>query len=108
MKTYFALFLMSASASLVLTPLLRRFCERHRLVDEPKDNRRVHQKAVPRLGGVAIFLSILIALSVLALVNNLFTRALHQSFEGLPSYLPAVCWFCYSGFSTSCVALMRR
>src|SRR5205814_723982 len=75
MKTYFALFLMSASASLVLTPLLRRFCERHRLVDEPKDNRRVHQKAVPRLGGVAIFLSILIALSVLALVNNLYPGA---------------------------------
>src|SRR5438876_271501 len=83
MKTYFALFLIAASASLILTPLLRRFCERYRLVDEPKDNRRVHQKAVPRLGGVAIFLSILIALSVLALVNNLFTRALHPEFRGI-------------------------
>src|SRR5438132_12356977 len=83
MKTYFALFLIAASASLILTPLLRRFCERYRLVDEPKDNRRVHQKAVPRLGGVAIFLSILIALSVLALVNNLLTRALHPEFRGI-------------------------
>src|SRR6266571_967119 len=83
MKTYFALFLIAASASLILTPLLRRFCERYRLVDEPKDNRRVHQKAVPRLGGVAIFLSILIALSVLALVNNLVTRALHPEFRGI-------------------------
>ena len=83
MKTYLALFLIAASASLILTPLLRRFCERYRLVDEPKDNRRVHQKAVPRLGGVAIFLSILIALSVLALVNNLVTRALHPEFRGI-------------------------
>ena len=83
MKTYFALFLIAASASLILTPLLRRFCERYRLVDEPKDSRRVHQKAVPRLGGVAIFLSILIALSVLALVNNLVTRALHPEFRGI-------------------------
>src|SRR5256885_3274087 len=83
MKTYFALFLMSASASLILTPLLRRFCERYRLVDEPKDNRRVHQKAVPRLGGVAIFLAILIALSVLVLVNNLLTRTLHPELRGI-------------------------
>src|SRR5256884_4483157 len=83
MKTYLALFIIAASASLILTPLLRRFCERYRLVDEPKDNRRVHQKAVPRLGGVAIFLSILIALSVLALVNNSLTRALHPEFRGI-------------------------
>ncbi len=83
MKTYFALFLIAATASLILTPLLRRFCERYRLVDEPKDNRRVHQKAVPRLGGVAIFLAILIALSVLVLVNNLLTRTLHPELRGI-------------------------
>src|SRR5438309_1673233 len=83
MKTYFALFLIAASASLILTPLLRRFCERYRLVDEPKDSRRVHQKAVPRLGGVPIFLSILIALSVLALVNNLLSRAVHSDLRGI-------------------------
>ena len=76
MKTYFALFLVAACASLVLTPWLRRFCERYRLVDEPRDARRVHQRAVPRLGGLAIFLSVLIALSVLGLVNNLLTQAL--------------------------------
>src|SRR6266511_2602865 len=83
MKTYFALFLVAACASLILTPLLRRFCERYRLVDEPKDERRIHQKAVPRLGGVAIFLSILIALSLLALVNNSLTRTLHSDIKGI-------------------------
>ncbi len=36
----------------------------------------MHQRAVPRLGGLAIFLSVLIALSVLGLVNNLLTQAL--------------------------------
>src|SRR5438067_995098 len=87
MKTYFALFLIAATASLILTPLLRRFCERYRLVDEPKDNRRVHQKAVPRLGGVAIFLAILIALSVLVLVNNLLTRTLHPELRGIAGFL---------------------
>src|SRR5258708_9279218 len=91
MKTYFALFLISATASLLLTPLLRRFCERYRLVDEPLDNRRVHLKAVPRLGGVAIFLSLLIPLSVLLLLNNLLTQTLRPERRGIVVYL--VCGF---------------
>ena len=91
MKTYFALFLISATASLLLTPLLRRFCERYRLVDEPLDNRRVHVKAVPRLGGVAIFLSLLIPLSVLLLLNNLLTQALRPERRGIIVYL--ICGF---------------
>jgi UDP-GlcNAc:undecaprenyl-phosphate GlcNAc-1-phosphate transferase len=91
MKTYFALFLISASASLILTPLLRRFCERYRLVDEPQDDRRIHFDAVPRLGGVAIFLSLLIALSVLPLLNNLLTQSLRPDRRGIVVFL--ICGF---------------
>src|SRR6266852_1053732 len=91
MKTYFALFLISASASLIITPLLRRFCERYRLVDEPLDSRRVHLKAVPRLGGVAIFLSLLVPLSVLLLLNNLLTQTLRPERRGIVVFL--VCGF---------------
>src|SRR5712671_3974648 len=91
MKTYFALFLISATASLGLTPLLRRFCERYRLVDEPLDNRRVHMKAVPRLGGVAIFVSLLIPLSVLLLLSNLLTQSLRPVHRGIFVFL--VCGF---------------
>jgi UDP-GlcNAc:undecaprenyl-phosphate GlcNAc-1-phosphate transferase len=91
MKTYFALFLISACASLMLTPLIRRFCERYRLVDEPQDNRRVHLKAVPRLGGIAIFLSMLIALSFLPLVNNLLTQTLRPDRREIIVFL--ICGF---------------
>ena len=91
MKTYFALFLISACASLTLTPLLRRFCERYQLLDEPQGDRRVHQKAVPRLGGVAIFLSLGIALSVLPLVNNLLTQTLRPDLREIVVFL--VCGF---------------
>ena len=87
MKTYFALFLISATASLVLTPLLRRFCERYRLVDEPLDQRRVHLRAVPRLGGIAIFLSLLIPLSILPLLNNLLTQSLRPDRRGVIVFL---------------------
>src|SRR6267378_6722389 len=82
MKTYFALFLISATASLGFTPLLRRLCERYRLVDEPQDNRRVHLKAVPRLGGVAIFVSLLIPLSVLLLLNNVLALGVYDDLNG--------------------------
>jgi UDP-GlcNAc:undecaprenyl-phosphate GlcNAc-1-phosphate transferase len=90
-KTYFALFLISVSASLTLTPLLRRFCERYRLVDEPGDDRRLHQKAIPRLGGIAIFLSMLIALSFLPLVNNLLTQTLRPELRAIIIFV--VCGF---------------
>lgn len=87
MKTFFVLFLISTTASLVLTPLLRRLCERYGLVDEPRDGRRVHQKAVPRLGGIAIFLSVVIALSALPFVNNLLTQTLRPDLRAILVFL---------------------
>ena len=76
MKTYLLVFSLAACSSLVLTPTVRRLCERWGLLDEPLDERRTHKKSVPRLGGVAIFLSVLIALSVLPFVHNMLTRNL--------------------------------
>lgn len=76
MKTYFALFIIASCSALVITPLVRRLCERFRLLDVPADGRRVHTVAIPRLGGVAIYLSLLVALSSLLLVSNLVTDSL--------------------------------
>jgi len=76
MNTYLFIFTLAAVASLVLTPTIRRVCERFGLLDVPKDDRRTHVKAIPRLGGVAIFLSVLIALSTLPLIHNSLTRSL--------------------------------
>ena len=76
MKTYFALFIIASCSALVLTPLIRRLCERFGLLDVPADGRRVHTSAIPRLGGVAIYLSLLLALSSLFLVSNLVTESL--------------------------------
>lgn len=76
MKTYFGLFLIATSASLIITPLIRRLCQRLNLFDVPVDTRRVHHTAIPRLGGVAIYLSCLLALSLLPFVDNLLTQQL--------------------------------
>jgi len=77
-NTYVALFLIATFSSLTLTPLIRRACERFKLLDHPASGRKAHSKAVPRLGGVALYLSCGIALSTLPLVDNLLTQTLRQ------------------------------
>ncbi len=81
MNTYFALFLIATISALIFTPVIRRLCQRLKLLDIPKDGRRVHKNAIPRLGGIAIFISFILALSTLPLVSNLLTDSLraHRS-----------------------------
>jgi len=76
LKTYFALFSIATIASLITTPIIRRLCERYKLLDVPLDGRRIHRRAVPRLGGVALYLSCVAALSTLLFVDNLLTHTL--------------------------------
>ncbi|MCA1576068.1 MAG: undecaprenyl/decaprenyl-phosphate alpha-N-acetylglucosaminyl 1-phosphate transferase [Acidobacteria bacterium] len=76
MKTYFALFLIATIASLITTPLIRRLCQRYKILDVPADARRLHRLAIPRLGGLALYFSCLTALSVLPLLDNLLTQTL--------------------------------
>jgi len=76
-RTYFALFCIATIASLVATPLIRRFCQRYKLLDVPLDGRRIHRTAVPRLGGLALYVSCLAALSLLPFVDNLLTQTLN-------------------------------
>jgi UDP-GlcNAc:undecaprenyl-phosphate GlcNAc-1-phosphate transferase len=78
LNTYFALFLIATIASLIVTPLIRRLCERFKLLDVPRDGRRVHTNAIPRLGGLAIYVSLLLALSTLPMVSNALTQSLRD------------------------------
>ena len=90
MKTYFALFLIATIASLITTPLIRRLCQRFKLLDVPADGRRVHSTAIPRLGGIAIYFSCLTALSLLPFVDNLLTQTLGGlQTEFLTIFVPA-------------------
>ncbi len=78
MNTFFALFMISTLASLIITPLIRRFCQRLGLLDVPTDGRRLHTSAIPRLGGVALYLSCAVTLSILPFVDNLLTQDLRS------------------------------
>ena len=87
MNTYLLLFIVSTCASLVFTPLMSRVSERFGWVDRPRDRRHVHHSPVPRLGGVAIFAAVLLALVTLLFINNLVTQTLRTDGAQLLSVL---------------------
>ena len=96
MNTYLALFIVATCASLVLTPVVRRFCERRGWLDEPRDDRRVHSKPIPRLGGVAIFGAVFIALATLPFIDNLITQSLRAGrMQLVVAIMPAAFMFIF-------------
>jgi UDP-GlcNAc:undecaprenyl-phosphate GlcNAc-1-phosphate transferase len=91
MNTYIALFVVAMFSSLALTPLIRRLGNRLGWVDDPRDERRVHHKATPRLGGMAILASVLVALLSLLLVDNPVTQAIvRDRWQLLAVFIPAI------------------
>jgi UDP-GlcNAc:undecaprenyl-phosphate GlcNAc-1-phosphate transferase len=53
-------FLVALAVVLVLTPAVGRVARVLGVVDEPDERRRIHLRAVPRLGGLAIFLGMFV------------------------------------------------
>ncbi len=61
MTTILMIFLLSLGVALALTPVAARLGTRWGVVDKPS-RRKVHQKPIPRVGGIAIFLAFYIPL----------------------------------------------
>ena len=57
-------FLLSTICGFVFTPVILDFCKRKKLYDIPNE-RKVHKKAIPRLGGISFFPSMMTAFVVL-------------------------------------------
>ncbi len=57
--------------SYLMCPLVKSFAYKIGAIDVPKDNRRMHKKPTPRLGGLAIFLGFIVSIL-------LFVRIDHQ------------------------------
>lgn len=75
-------FLIAISISWWLTPEIRSRALKLGLVDKPGEERRIHKVPIPRLGGVAIFISILVTIAALvAIAGKLPSEARHL--EGL-------------------------
>lgn len=52
------IFLLGMVISFLFTPFSIIIARRLRIIDIPKDDRRMHNKAIPRAGGVAVFISV--------------------------------------------------
>ncbi len=57
-------FLVAALISAIATPIVRKGAIRFGFMDIPKDERRVHKKAIPLSGGLAIFLAVVAAVLI--------------------------------------------
>jgi UDP-GlcNAc:undecaprenyl-phosphate GlcNAc-1-phosphate transferase len=66
---YSLLFLASVSFlfSLFLTPQVRNLFRKLNIVDDPDFGRKIHQESIPRVGGIAIAISYVLALALLGL-----------------------------------------
>jgi UDP-GlcNAc:undecaprenyl-phosphate GlcNAc-1-phosphate transferase len=93
---FFGLFAFSLFVSFVSTRLVRDAATRRGLVSPPRDPRQIHQSALPRLGGVAIFLAFSVSLAVWLGLSFFFPKLV----EGLAPvtlfriYIPACVIFC--------------
>lgn len=54
-------FLLAGLISFLCTPIAKRVAAKIGAIDVPKDNRRMHKKPIPRLGGLAIFMGFFIS-----------------------------------------------
>ena len=71
-------FLLAALVSYILTPYIKTLAFKIGAIDKP-DNRKVHKKIMPRLGGLAIYIAFMIAAvasfpsaAIFILTNGLF------------------------------------
>lgn len=69
-QLFIASFIVSAVISYFATPLVIKLAYKIGAIDVPKDNRRVHKKPIPRLGGLAIAISFFITVCLFVTVNK--------------------------------------
>ncbi|MFN4219539.1 MAG: glycosyltransferase family 4 protein [bacterium] len=67
MIVYFFVFFLSLIITLLITPKVIEFCRRYGIVDNP-DERRIHKEPVPRLGGIAVIISITFTVLILGIL----------------------------------------
>lgn len=76
MLTFLVAFLLAMTMASVLTPTVAWAAHRFGLLDQPDFGRKVHVRAIPRLGGVAVVAAMLTPILALSLHDNRITQAL--------------------------------
>ena len=64
-------FLLAFITSYVITPYTIRFAKKIGALDIPKESRKIHEKPMPRLGGLAVILGFLLSVIYLLIVTSI-------------------------------------
>ncbi len=80
--THLFFFSIALITALIITPYVRALGTRFEIFDSPA-KRKVHQKEIARLGGVAIFLATLLPFLCFLLLGNSMTREIHTFWKPL-------------------------
>lgn len=83
MAIVYSLLVLVFFSCLILTPIVIKFSKKYNLVDIPKDSRRVHTKPMPRVGGIAIVLSMFMGFLIYYFITkDIESIALNDKFLG--------------------------
>lgn len=82
----YSLFVLGAILTCILTPLIRFLALQKGFVDCPQRARKIHQKAIPRLGGAAILLSFL----TICLIAGLFVPQYREIIWGANPFVGVI------------------
>lgn len=74
MAIVYSIMILSFICSLIFTPLTIKFAKKFGIVDSPKDKRKIHNTYMPRIGGLAIVISMFVGL----FAYYFFTRMVHS------------------------------
>ncbi len=78
MLTYPVAFLVSLIVAAIATPLVARWAHKNQWFDLPIEARKVHTRAIPRIGGIAVFIAFFAPLIGLAIYTNRISGLLYQ------------------------------
>jgi UDP-GlcNAc:undecaprenyl-phosphate/decaprenyl-phosphate GlcNAc-1-phosphate transferase len=83
MGIVYFMIIITFALSIIITPLIIKFAVKFGFVDIPKDSRRVHVKPMPRIGGLAIVISMFLGLGLYCLITmNTPSITLNSKFIG--------------------------
>ncbi len=78
MRTFLVAFALAFFAGIAFTWLIRNLAIKWKLYDEPAGGRKIHQRPVPRLGGIAVAAACSVPIIGLALWSNDISSALYS------------------------------
>lgn len=102
------LFLLSCMLCLIITPMVRALALRCNLIDRPDGRRKLHTRATPLGGGIAIFLAVFAALAVGMLLSDNLKYFLLDPSSNLLGLLLAALVICAVGVTDDFVHLRGR